>query len=148
MRKVAIPATCMCTPLGPGLAMNSLDANSKRHQNRFSMKPIGVVLSTFVYLVSEATGEHRSASEIRIVVVSTSLDNDFISAWSPTFETFLNERVGHNLSFKMLVLNMTATFDAVAEASVDFVFASSSLYSCLDVEYAGKSTIRSVICRA
>ncbi len=82
-------------------------------------------------------------SSLHIVVgaVPTSAEAEFLAAWRPTFEAFLNEEVGKHfmqpVSFSLHVLNLSSVFDAVSEGKIDFIFANPSLYSCLDPEFSG-----------
>ena len=72
-----------------------------------------------------------------IGVVPSASPTEFYSQWSPTFEVYLTETLGQNLTFRIQMLNITSVFDALSKDSVDFIFASSSLYSCLDLESSG-----------
>jgi hypothetical protein len=98
------------------------------------------VLIIFLLLLSSAEAANSSLQVI-VGAVPTSAEAEFLVAWGPTFEGFLNEEVGkhiiHPVSFSLVVLNLSSAFDLISNGKIDFIFANPSLYSCLDPEFSG-----------
>jgi hypothetical protein len=93
-------------------------------------------------LPSNVKAEEQPSLRILVGAVPLSSAEEFFHAWRPTFETLLTEKVRKRLntqiSFSLVMLNLSSVFDAVANKEVDFVFANPSIYSCLDIEFTGK----------
>jgi hypothetical protein len=90
-----------------------------------------------------ASGSYLNGSNIIVGVVSTgefseeSLQKD----WGPTFEAFLTESVGRRLTpprnFSLVLMTIPMTFAMVENKSIDFIFSTPSVFSCLETENSG-----------
>jgi hypothetical protein len=88
-------------------------------------------------------GSYLNRSNIVVGVVST---GEFSEAklqaeWGPTFETYLTESVGLHLipprNFSLVLMSIANAFDMVDEKEIDFIFATPSIFSCLELENSG-----------
>jgi hypothetical protein len=90
------------------------------------------------------SGSYLNGTDIIVGVVSTGefSESTVREEWGPTFETFLSESVGKFLdpprNFSIVLMNIPMTFHNVYEKSIDFIFSTPSVFSCLETENAGK----------
>ena len=99
-----------------------------------------VLTQTLMLLVHSASFSYPL--NISIGAVPTTSSNQFLENWRPTFETYLNEKVGMQfmpaITFTLQVFNHSTIFDAVKRGHLDFVFANPAVYACLDAESSGQ----------
>ena len=62
---------------------------------------------------------------------------DFMTRFSPTFATYLNETVGarYNITFEAVPMNFEDTFDFVENRKIDFIYTNPSAFSCVESEF-------------
>jgi hypothetical protein len=108
----------------------------------------------FVLLISIfpfVRGGYLNGSNIMVGVVST---GEFSAAslkqdWGPTFEAFLSESVGRLLSpprnFSVVLMTIPMTFAMVEDKSIDLIFSTPSVFSCLETENSG-TQMKNVSC--
>ena len=96
------------------------------------------------HFFATACGSYLNGSNIVVGVVST---GEFSEAklqaeWGPTFETYLTESVGRQLvpprNFSLVLLSIQGAFELVDQKAIDFIFATPSIFSCLELENSGK----------
>ena len=94
------------------------------------------LIAGFICLVIVCSSLVLSAA-YTIGVVPTSTSNDIFDVMRPTFETYLSESLGQNIS--QVQMSRMDSFNALRNGSVDFLFIDQSLYSCLEFEFSGNS---------
>ena len=101
------------------------------------------IVLQLLYCVQCVSAENNT-NKIIIGAVPASGDAEFKALWSPTFEAYLNNKIGNTstppVSFSLVILNLSTAFNAVQKHEIDFIFINPSLYSCLDLEYSGVHT--------
>jgi hypothetical protein len=104
---------------------------------------LALILLLSANLVSLSSGIYLNGTDIVVGVVSTgefsasSLDTD----WGPTFSTYHTENVGRFMdpprNFSVILMTIPMTFKMVEQKSIDFIFTTPSVFSCLESENAG-----------
>lgn len=78
---------------------------------------------------------------INIGVVTPGSSLEFLAAWRPTLENYLSSSVGKHhdpqLNFSLIPVSPSSLSTLVKCGSVHFIFASSSIYSCLELVNEG-----------
>jgi hypothetical protein len=104
----------------------------------FITKPIQFLL--FLGAVTCTHGLLRS-KQVTYTIAGMSTGNQSIwpARFKPTFETYLNSAVGTKFSppiqFVLQVVDFISIFATVEKGLADFVYPTSSIFSCLDSEY-------------
>ena len=111
----------------------------KNLRNQADIFAVVILISIFPV----ARGGYLNGSNIIVGVVSTgefseaSLKQD----WGPTFEGFLTESVGRLLNpprnFSVVLMTIPMTFAMVEDKSIDLIFSTPSVFSCLETENSG-----------
>ena len=112
---------------------------------------VNIALCLLISTAIPAKGSYLNGTNIVVGVISSGefSESNVRSLWGPTFETLLSESVGRKLSpprnFSIVLLDIATSFPMVEEKNVDFIFATPSLFACLEAEYSGAQLIFSHI---
>ncbi len=137
--------------LSPEKRQMGMPAPARSHQRADVLHPLrytsafAVIYFISMHFFATVCGSYLNGSNIVVGVVST---GEFSEArlqevWGPTFETYLTESVGRRLdpprNFSLVLMSIHVAFEMVDEKSIDFIFATPSIFSCLEMENSGKS---------
>ena len=104
-----------------------------------------LTLLLFPFLIDRPTISFASnishRYSIKTLLITEGRDQESIALWRPTFEKYLESWVGKyldaQLNFSLETCTKTSAFPLVESRTVHFIFASPSIYSCLEAEFQG-----------